>query len=141
MGSPPQTETMGEPHSSTAFRHCSTVICSEIVSLYSRIRPQPVHVRLHACKGSSIITRGNFSTPRIRLPAIYLLNFVVMLSGNLIHSSYRHCGAGTHPVRSAKLLIRRFRIADYGTAPRHKAEKHSGRDGTLNKTLEESRFR
>src|SRR5208337_2636320 len=117
MGSPPQMETMGEPHSSTAFRHCSTVICPVMVSLYSRMRPQPVHVRLQACRGSSIITRGNFSTPRIRLPAIYLLNLVVMLSGNLINASHFHCAARTLPVRSAGLQTRAHHPAYSGIAP------------------------
>src|SRR5208282_2834169 len=96
-------DTMGAPQSSTAFKHCSTVICSVMVSLYSRMRPQPVHVRLQACRGSSIITRGNFSTRRILLPAIYLLKLVVILSGNFIDSSCFHChfhsAVGTPPVR------------------------------------------
>ena len=44
---------------------------SLIVDLYSRIRPHPVHVRLQACNGSSIITIGNFSVPRKRWLATY----------------------------------------------------------------------
>ena len=60
MGSPPQMETTGAPQSSMAARHCSTVSISLIVDLYSRMRPQPVQVRLQACSGSSIITMGNF---------------------------------------------------------------------------------
>ena len=67
MGSPPQMETIGAPHSSDAARHCSTVIISLMVDLYSRMRPQPVQVRLQACSGSSIITIGNFFAPRKRL--------------------------------------------------------------------------
>src|SRR5208283_2034503 len=125
MGSPPQMETMGEPHSSTAFKHCATVICSVMVSLYSRMRPQPVHVRLQACRGSSIITRGNFSTPRIRLPAIYLLNLVVMLSGNLINTSYFHFAAGSLPVRSAEPQTRTRRKVNSGTVPMHRGGRHS----------------
>src|ERR1700730_9150199 len=54
---------MGAPHSSTPFRHSSTVRDSLIVDLYSRMRPQPVHVRLQACSGSSIITSGYFFSP------------------------------------------------------------------------------
>ena len=50
MGSPPQMETMGAPHSSTAVRHSSTGIRSVMVDSYSRMRPQPVQVRLQACK-------------------------------------------------------------------------------------------
>src|SRR5207245_8176718 len=86
-GSPPQMETIGAPHSSRALRHCSTVSFSRIVSAYSRIRPQPVHVKLQACKGSSIMTSGNFPTPRIRLPAMYLDMLAVILKGNLTSSS------------------------------------------------------
>src|SRR6476660_2570544 len=87
MGSPPQIETMGAPHSSAAARHSSTESFSLIVSAYSRMRPQPVHVRLHACRGSSIITRGNLSTPRSLLPAMYLDMLVVIVSGNLTKPS------------------------------------------------------
>src|ERR1700730_12852066 len=86
MGSPPQMETTGAPHSSEAVTHCSTVIISLIVDLYSRIRPHPVHVRLQACKGSSIITIGNFSVPRIRWVAIYFARFAVIFNGYLINS-------------------------------------------------------
>src|SRR5947207_13824228 len=82
-GSPPQMETTGAPHSSRARRHCSTVSFSRIVSAYSRMRPQPVHVRLQACRGSSIMTSGNLSTPRRRLPAMYLDMLAVKLIGNL----------------------------------------------------------
>jgi len=32
---------------------------------YSRMRPQPVQVRLQACNGSSISTSGNFFFPVI----------------------------------------------------------------------------
>src|SRR5437879_13896928 len=86
MGSPPQMETTGAPHSSDAARHCSTVIISLIVDLYSRIRPHPVHVRLQACKGSSIITIGNLSAPRRRCVAIYFARFAVIFNGYLINS-------------------------------------------------------
>src|ERR1039457_6266332 len=58
MGSPPQMETMGAPHSSTAARHSSSGTRCEIVDSYSRMRPQPVQVRLQACRGSSIMTSG-----------------------------------------------------------------------------------
>src|SRR5579872_1564403 len=86
MGSPPQMETIGAPHASEAAMHCSTVMISLIVDLYSRIRPHPVHVRLQACKGSSIITIGNLSAPRIRWVAMYFASFAVIFNGYLIHS-------------------------------------------------------
>jgi hypothetical protein len=59
IGSPPQIDTTGAPHSSTAPRHCSSVSFSVMVVSYSRIRPQPVQVRLQAWSGSSISTSGN----------------------------------------------------------------------------------
>src|ERR1019366_1436040 len=86
IGSPPQIETIGAPHSSDAAMHCSTVITSLIVDLYSRIRPHPVHVRLQACRGSSIMTIGNFLVPRNRWPATYFAIFAVIFRGYLIHS-------------------------------------------------------
>src|SRR5579863_9208028 len=49
---------MGAPHSSTALRHCSKVKRELMLDSYSRMRPQPVQVRLQACRGSSIITSG-----------------------------------------------------------------------------------
>src|SRR5579884_1646722 len=52
-------ETVGAPHSSDAWRHCSSVSRSVMVLSYSRMRPQPVQVRLQACSGSSIRTIGN----------------------------------------------------------------------------------
>src|SRR3977135_286964 len=91
-------ETTRAPHSSEAATHCSTVIISLMVDLYSRIRPQPVHVRLQACKGSSIITIGNFSAPRRLWLATYFARFAVIFNGYLIQSpvliiAYRIPGA------------------------------------------------
>src|ERR1700690_3168612 len=89
MGSPPQRETIGAPQSSTAFKHSSTVNISLMVDLYSRMRPQPVQVRLQACNGSSIITSGYFSAPLIFLLVRYPAMLVVKLKGTLIH--YPRC--------------------------------------------------
>src|SRR5579872_4251034 len=83
MGSPPQIDTIGAPHSSDAARHCSTVMISLMVDLYSRMRPQPVHVRLQACSGSNIMTIGNFLTPRKRCVATYFARFAVIFIGYL----------------------------------------------------------
>src|SRR5579859_7223296 len=101
MGSPPQIETIGAPQSSSAARHCSTVSISLIVDLYSRMRPQPVQVKLHACSGSSIITSGNFSSRRTAFPARYFVRLVVKLSGNLIDYPRVHFGARIHLDRTA----------------------------------------
>src|SRR5271170_4364261 len=100
MGSPPQMETIGAPQSSSAARHCSTVNVSLIVGLYSRMRPQPVHVRLHACNGSIIITKGNFFSRRIAFPARYPVRLAVMLSGNLIQPPNLTCDAGSRQPRA-----------------------------------------
>src|ERR1700726_1382753 len=66
--------------------HCSTVMTSLMVDLYARIRPHPVHVRLQACRGSSIMTIGNFFVPRNRWLATYFARFAVIFNGYLIHS-------------------------------------------------------
>src|SRR5437773_8729297 len=123
-------ETIGAPHSSAAFKHCSTVSRSVIVDLYSRMRPQPVQVKLQAWRGSSIMTKGNFSTPRSRFPAMYVLNFVVMPSGNLMDSSCFHSGTETLPGKSAWPRRRARRRACCGTSPAHKEERHSDRGDT-----------
>jgi hypothetical protein len=41
-----------------------------MVEEYSRMRPQPVQVRLQACNGSSIRTSGKRFSRRIALPAM-----------------------------------------------------------------------
>src|ERR1051325_1489624 len=82
MGSPPQIEMMGAPHSSTAFRHFSTGMTSRMVDSYSRMRPHPVQVRLQACRGSSIMTSGNLSFPSRRFLARYFVMVQVILKGN-----------------------------------------------------------
>src|ERR1700757_2564889 len=80
-GSPPQILTIGAPHSSTEARHSSTVSFSLIVCTYSRMRPQPVQVRLQACSGSSISTSGNRFVRVIFFLAMYPTMVDVRLSG------------------------------------------------------------
>src|SRR5437870_1833836 len=75
-------DTMGAPHSSAAATHWATESFSVMVDLYSRMRPQPVHVRLQACNGSSIMTSGNFSIPCNRFPARYPVRLAVSVNGN-----------------------------------------------------------
>src|SRR5690348_5293850 len=79
--------TIGAPHSSTLARHSSTVSLSLIVLTYSRMRPQPVHVRLQACSGSSISTSGNFSAPDNRFVTRYLAMVLVKEIGNRMRES------------------------------------------------------
>src|SRR5204863_8586195 len=74
-GSPPQMETIGALHSSAAARQSSKLIMSLSDVEYSRIRPQPVHVRLQVCSGSSCKTIANFGVLRslclMMWPAIF----------------------------------------------------------------------
>src|SRR5215467_8642676 len=83
-GSPPQIDTMGALHSSAAARQSSRLIMSLSDVEYSRIRPQPVHVRLHVCNGSSWSTVANFLVPRSLCPITYAAIFAVSGRGNLI---------------------------------------------------------
>src|ERR1700688_3794546 len=119
MGSPPQIETMGAPHSSDAARHSSTVMISLMVDLYSRIRPHPVHVRLQLCSGSSIITIGNFLAPRKRWVATYFARFAVIFMGYLNALSYVRCpsnswGLTCNPENWVMLVVMlRYRASAY----------------------------
>src|ERR1051326_3084250 len=80
--------TNGAPHSSTEARHSSTVSLSLMVCEYSRIRPQPVQVRLHACSGSSIRTSGNRFTRVSFFLAMYAAIEVVNVSGKRMECSF-----------------------------------------------------
>src|SRR5579871_3616623 len=93
-GSPPQMLTMGAPHSSTAARHSATDSFSLMVEEYSRIRPQPVQVRLQACNGSSISTRGKRFSPDSFLRAIYPPIEVARLRGKRMPVSFSVFGDG-----------------------------------------------
>ena len=64
---------------------------SLIVDLYSRMRPQPVHVRLQACNGSSIITMGNFLCRENAGQLTYFARFAVILMGYPRHHSPGVC--------------------------------------------------
>src|SRR5438105_4233598 len=83
-GSPPQMEIIGALHSSAAPRQSSRLIMSLSDVEYSRIRPQPVHVRLQVCNGSSWSTVANFFVPRSLWPIMYAAIFAVSGKGNLI---------------------------------------------------------
>src|SRR5438094_7386283 len=79
--------TMGAPHSSTEARHSSTVSFSLMLVEYSRMRPQPVQVRLQACSGSSISTSGNRFTPVSFFRRMYAAIDRVRLRGKRIGDS------------------------------------------------------
>src|SRR3954469_13091520 len=86
-GSPPQIETMGALHSWAAPRQSSSGIMSLREVEYSRIRPQPVQVRLQVWRGSSCRTVANFLVPRSLCPIMYAAILLVSARGNLIDRS------------------------------------------------------
>ncbi len=51
---------------------------------YSRMRPQPVHVRLHVCSGSSCNTMANLGVRRVLCLMMCPAIFAVKANGNLI---------------------------------------------------------
>src|SRR5437762_12885651 len=67
--------TIGASHSVAARRHFSRGTMSLSDVEYSRIRPQPVHVRLQVCSGSSCKAIANFGVLRslclMMWPAIF----------------------------------------------------------------------
>src|ERR1700733_5816990 len=77
-------ETIGASHSIAAWRHFSNGTMSLSDVEYSRMRPQPVQVRLQVCNGSSCKTIANFGVLRslclMMCPAI----FFVSAKGNRI---------------------------------------------------------
>src|SRR5204862_4929405 len=102
-GSPPQMEIIGALHSVAAPRQSSRLIMSLSEVEYSRIRPQPVHVRLQVCNGSSCRTVANFFVPRSLCPITYAAIFAVSGKGNLIgarivtrRSDVSMCGPNAH---------------------------------------------
>ena len=56
--------TIGASHSSATARHFSSGTMSLSDVEYSRMRPQPVQVRLQVCSGSSCSTIANFGVRR-----------------------------------------------------------------------------
>src|SRR5437763_14530722 len=80
--------TIGAPASSTEARHSATLSFSLIVCEYSRMRPQPVQVRLQACSGSSISTSGNRLVRVNFFLAMYPIMLDVRLSGKRIEASF-----------------------------------------------------
>src|SRR2546421_7127427 len=117
-GSPPQIETIGALHSWAAPRQSSSGIMSLSEVEYSRIRPQPVQVRLQVCNGSSCKTVANFFVPRILWPTMYAAILLVSAKGNLIKiARYWHhpeCQTIAPPVVfTARFLRGRNSTADW----------------------------
>src|SRR5690348_3845882 len=73
--------TIGAPHSSAEARHSATLSFSLMVWEYSRMRPQPVQVRLQACSGSSISTRGKRRVPDSLCRAMWAAMELVSVRG------------------------------------------------------------
>src|ERR1051325_3078877 len=76
--------TMGASHSRADARQSSSVIMSLMLVEYSRIRPQPVHVKLHVCSGSSCSTMAKRGVFRILCLMMCRAIFAVKASGKRI---------------------------------------------------------
>src|SRR6266853_5685763 len=83
-GSPPQMETIGASHSCAEPRQSSRLIMSLRLVEYSRMRPQPVQVRLHVCNGSSCSTKANLGVRRTLCRMMCRAIFAVNARGNRI---------------------------------------------------------
>src|SRR6266436_8654311 len=101
-GSPPQIETIGASHSWADARQSSRLIISLRLVEYSRIRPQPVQVRLQVCNGSSWSTRANFPVFLILLVMMWRAIFADSVNGNLIVKLLLGSTIFQTTVRSAK---------------------------------------
>src|SRR5271167_4030941 len=86
-GSPPQIETIGALHSMAEPRQSSRLIMSLRLVEYSRMRPQPVQVRLQVCNGSNCRTSANFPVFLILLVIMCRAIFADNVNGNLIYAS------------------------------------------------------
>src|ERR1700757_1557906 len=83
-GSPPQIETMGASQSVAASRQSSRLIMSLREVEYSRMRPQPVQVRLQVWRGSNCRTIANLGVLRSLCLMMWLAIFFVSAKGNRI---------------------------------------------------------
>src|ERR1041384_7860157 len=77
-------ENIGASHSSAAARHFSSGTMSLSEVEYSRIRPHPVHVKLHVCNGSSCNTMANLGVRRTLCLIIWPAIFADRAKGNRI---------------------------------------------------------
>src|SRR5580658_7497730 len=76
--------TIGASHSRAAPRHFSSGTMSLRLVEYSRMRPQPVQVKLHVCSGSSCNTKENFGVRESFCLTTWAAIFAVHPSGNRI---------------------------------------------------------
>src|SRR5207247_8122939 len=92
--SPPQMETMGASHSAAEARQSSRLIMSLRLVEYSRMRPQPVQVRLQVCNGSSCRTMANLGVLRSLCLTMCRAIFAVSARGKRIGFSLLVRGFG-----------------------------------------------
>src|SRR4051794_33990089 len=90
-GSPPQIETIGASHSVTEPRQSSSGIMSLRLVEYSRMRPQPVHVKLQVWSGSSCNTKANLGVRSSLCFTMCRAIFAVSASGNRILLDCYYC--------------------------------------------------
>src|SRR5215472_14664685 len=81
-------ETIGASHSAADPRQSSSVIMSLRWVEYSRMRPQPVQVRLQVWSGSSCKTKANLGVRRTLCLTICRTIFAVNASGNRIRDNF-----------------------------------------------------
>src|SRR5271167_1525889 len=77
-------DTIGASHSTADARQSSSDIMSLRLVEYSRMRPQPVQVRLQVWSGSSWSTRANFGVRLILCLTMCLAILAVNARGNRI---------------------------------------------------------
>src|SRR3990172_3322107 len=121
-GSPPGMLTTGAPHSSTAFRHCSSVRCFLRIWAGYWILPHPAHVRLQRKSGSSISTNGYRSRRESFCLRTYAATVHIWESGTLIIHLPRGGGGGPPPPRSGKHIARANFTSRHGPSARERPE-------------------
>src|SRR3954464_15059727 len=103
-------DTMGASHSCATARHFSSGTMSLRLVEYSRMRPHPVHVKLHVCKGSSCNTMANLGVRRSLCLIIWPAIFAESAKGNRIVLfldfrylfNWRLCGSGLNRFGSGR---------------------------------------
>src|SRR5206468_3061897 len=76
---------MGASHSCAEARQSSRLIISLRLVEYSRMRPQPVQVRLQVCRGSSCSTSANLGVRKVLCLMMCRAIFAVRASGKRIN--------------------------------------------------------
>src|SRR5438876_11906450 len=107
-------ETIGASHSCEEARQSSRLIMSLRLVEYSRMRPQPVQVKLQVCSGSSCSTKANLGVRASLCLMMCLAIFAVSAKGNRI--GFYEIGPAGYWSRKWKVQLRAvWRLA--GPAP------------------------